>query len=184
MNFKRIICDGCKNKAILEEHLCYTAFSVIAGERTTFTCECAHCIRRYDAAPNLAAQLEQMFNKVGSSMMSDDFCAKLLAFTYHFNTELVVLHKGLNAGIMIAQEKANMKGGCVPDPVIVREFNRYMLDLEKGEEEEKEKGKDAYLKHAPWLQEIYDRYELENYYSTRKPKKEKDPETDLFTTNT
>ena len=66
---------------------------------------------------DLARQLEQAFNSVGTSMMSDDFASKLLAWLYveGGGNELVTHHHGLIAGIGIAQQKFNIKGGEIPN---------------------------------------------------------------------
>lgn len=176
MEPKRIICDGCKDKKPFEDHTCYYGYSVINGERTTFLCNCSVCIQRDPVASSLAGELEHAFNQIGFSMMSDDFAGKLLAFTFHFNTELVVLHKGLNAGVMIAQEKANLKGGCVPDTYLVGLFNKRRRELEAAEQayrmvkQENRTEAEFYLQYVPWLQEIYDRYSLANYHSVKKIK--------------
>jgi hypothetical protein len=90
--------------------------------------------------------LEQAFEQVGTTMMSDDFAAKLLAFTGVLGPEICVYHKGLNAGIQIAQQKANLYGGCVPNAKIVQMIQVYAKELEQTREE------------TPWIREIYNRY--------------------------
>lgn len=64
----------------------------------------------------LAQQLEEAFNSVGSSMMSMNFAAKLLAYVYVMGggNEAVVYNEALNAGIAIAAQKFHIKGGSVP----------------------------------------------------------------------
>lgn len=101
---------------------------------------------------NLAAELEESFNQVGLSMMTFDFAGKLLAFLlkYGGGMEAVTMHKGLNAGIMIAQQKCNLKGGCIPNPEGIIAFQKYMKELNEGKQD----------LECEWLWEIYLRYEL------------------------
>jgi hypothetical protein len=125
----------------------------------------------------LAADLQRAFMQVGETMIKPEFAAKLLAFTYHFNTELTVLHTGMHAGIRMAQELANLKGGEVPDRDIRPMIIKHIRELKAAEiwirrnKNKHIKEEQLYLKHAPWLQEIYDRYELENYYTAKSLRK-------------
>ena len=101
---------------------------------------------------NLAGQLEEAFNNIGSSMMTYDFAGKLLAFLlkYGGGMEAVTHHAGLNAGIMIAQEKCNLKGGCIPTMEGVQAFQKYYKEL-NAEKQDLE---------CDWLWEVFMRYEL------------------------
>ena len=83
----------------------------------------------------LAQDMEASFNAVGHSMMSDEFACKLLAYCLVFgNDENVVLHTGLNAGLAIASQKFNIKGGEIPNVKLLPLFNQYVKELrEKGE---------------------------------------------------
>ncbi|MDR3168332.1 MAG: hypothetical protein LBU27_00790, partial [Candidatus Peribacteria bacterium] len=58
---------------------------------------------------NLGTQLEEAFNSIGLSMMSDDLAAKLLAYVYVMGgeNEEVTHNEQLLAGIKIAQRKYN-----------------------------------------------------------------------------
>lgn len=90
---------------------------------------------------DLASNLEQAFNSIGTSMMSLNFASKLLAY-------VAVMHEGLNAGIAIAQRKFNIFGGEVPDYKGIICIRAFINELErKGDK-------------TPWLKEIYDRYNL------------------------
>ena len=129
-----------------------------------------------DTPTTLAAQLESAFNQIGTSMMSNDFAAKLLAYLYVFGggNEAVTLHEGLNAGILIAQEKFKIKGGCIPDKEGVKLIQQYIKEAEAAETLAKlnhsvylknpkglNKSFDYFLTAAlPWLNEIYERYNL------------------------
>lgn len=106
----------------------------------------------------LAGQLEASFNQIGSSMMSDDFAGKLLAYLLEYGggNEAVTMHKGLNAGIAIAQQKFNIKGGEIPNIDGIRIFNKYLKELKK----------DGMA--TEWLWEIYLRYELNTSSLTSK----------------
>lgn len=99
----------------------------------------------------LARDLEQAFKSIGSSMMSDDFAAKLLAYVYVMGggNEAVTLHEGLNAGINIAQEKANIKGGEIPDRNMMLLIQQRIRELEKD------------MNDTEWLPEIFTRYNLD-----------------------
>lgn len=99
----------------------------------------------------LAGQLEEAFNQIGASMMNNEFAAKLLAYLYVMGggNEAVVLHQGLNAGIMIAQQKFNLKGGEIPSAEGVKLIQQYIKELE------------ATMEDTPWLQEIFTRYHLD-----------------------
>lgn len=105
-----------------------------------------------ESPSSLAGQLEEMFNTVGSSMMSADFAGKLLAFLYKYGggMEAVTLHQGLNAGIMIAQEKFNIKGGSIPTQEGLIEIQKRVKELDAEKEE----------LSCPWLWEVYLRYDL------------------------
>lgn len=98
----------------------------------------------------LAGDLEEAFNKVGASMMTTAFAAKLLAYVYvrGGGNEAVVYNEALNAGIAIAQRKMRILGGEVPDRRALATIPVYIRELEK-------KGDDT-----PWLKEIYERYRL------------------------
>lgn len=99
----------------------------------------------------LASQLEEAFNQIGCSMMTDVFAAKLLAYVYVMGggNEAVTMHEGLNAGIAIAQQKFNLKGGEVPSRKIPL-IRIYIKQLEKNGE------------NTPWLKQIYSRYNLKS----------------------
>ena len=99
----------------------------------------------------LAGQLEEAFNQFGTSMMTDDFAGKLLAYLLEYGggNEAVTMHTGLNAGIAIAQQKFNLKGGETPNIEGVIIFNKYLKELKKDE------------MATVWLWEIYLRYDLD-----------------------
>ena len=99
----------------------------------------------------LAADLENAFNQFGASMMRDEFAAKLLAYVYVMGggNEAVTIHEGLHAGIRIAQEKFNIKGGEIPSATGILLIQKYVYELEKKE------------LHCPWLSEIGERYNLD-----------------------
>jgi hypothetical protein len=106
-------------------------------------------------AQSLAGQLEEAFNGIGTSMMSDEFAARLLAYLYVMGggNESVVLHGALNAGIRIAQEKFKLKGGQRPDGAGITLIQKYVAELESSYAFET-----GY--QAEWLDEIGERYGL------------------------
>jgi hypothetical protein len=97
---------------------------------------------------DLPGLMEQAMEQVGSTLMDDVFCAKLLAYVCVLGPEVCVSHKGLNAGIQIAQQKANLYGGYIPKAEMLPLIQKYIRELNEGGEK------------TPWLQEIYNRYEL------------------------
>jgi hypothetical protein len=98
----------------------------------------------------LASQLEEAFNAVGASMMSDEFAGKLLAYVYVMGggNEAVVYNEALNAGIAIAAQKFNIKGGEMPKAKSIPIVRAFIHELER-------KGEDT-----PWLERIYSRYNI------------------------
>jgi hypothetical protein len=102
----------------------------------------------------MASDLEQAFNQIGASMMTDDFAAKLLAYVFVMGggNEAVVCHEGLSAGIFMAQRKFNVFGGEVPRAEGVALMNKYIKELESSYENGEYR--------AEWLSEIYKRYDL------------------------
>lgn len=100
----------------------------------------------------LAQQLEEAFNQVGGSMMSMNFAAKLLAYVYVMGggNEAVVYNETLNAGIAIASQKFNIKGGEIPEWKSIPVIHAFVNELER-------RGDDT-----PWLQEIFSRYNILN----------------------
>jgi hypothetical protein len=100
----------------------------------------------------LASQLEAAFNSVGASMMTVNFAAKLLAYVYVMGggNEAVVQHEGLNAGIAIAAQKFNIRGGEIPKAKFIPVIRAFIHELERLGD------------NTPWLNEIYSRYNLRN----------------------
>lgn len=98
----------------------------------------------------LPIQLENALNEIGCSMMSDDFAAKLLAFVLVMGGEYeeVTHHKGLNAGIQIAQRKFNIYGGEIPYNTGCHLIGKYSVELA-----------DKWTQ-TEWLNEIARKYDL------------------------
>jgi hypothetical protein len=101
--------------------------------------------------------MEEAFNSVGVSMMSDDFAAKLLAYVSVLGgrDESVVTNCKLVAGIAIAQQKFKIKGGEIPDAKGLVLIQQYTKELETYLKEAKKPFKDDF-----WLKEVFDRYDL------------------------
>jgi hypothetical protein len=101
-------------------------------------------------AHGLAGQLEEAFNQIGTSMQTDGFSCKLMAYVLQMGggNEAVVHHPGLNAGIQIAQQKLGLYGGCVPNIKLLALFQKYNKELERD------------MEKCEWLHEIYERYDL------------------------
>lgn len=100
----------------------------------------------------LAQQLEEAFNQVGSSMMSMNFAAKLLAYVYVMGggNEAVVYNEGMNAGIAIASQKFKIKGGEIPEARAIPVIRAFIKELEREGD------------NTPWLKEIFNRYNISN----------------------
>lgn len=97
----------------------------------------------------LAQQLEETFNQVGSSMMSMNFAAKLLAYVYVMGgNEAVVYNEGMNAGIAIASQKFKIKGGEMPEARAIPVIRAFIKELEREGD------------NTPWLKEIFNRYNI------------------------
>lgn len=101
---------------------------------------------------NLAQQLEQAFNEIGTSMMSQSFAGKLLAYVYVMGggNEAVVYNEGLNAGIAIAAQKFGIKGGEKPDYISIPIVRAFVNELERMGD------------NTPWLNDIFTRYNMNN----------------------
>lgn len=111
----------------------------------------------------LAQQMEEAFNQIGTSMMKGDFACKLLAYTYCLGSEATVLHKGMNAGIAIASQKLNIKGGERMKAEYLAPLQARINEIENGLLSVKNQKGDTLenlTKAVPWLQEIWDRYEI------------------------
>ncbi len=117
---------------------------------------------------NLAQDLEQAFNSIGHSMMNDDFACKILAYlNVCGNDERVVLHKGFGAGLAIAAQKLNLKGGEVPNAKLLPLLHRYISELRDAIEYTEVVDGKSKIKYksdseivCDWLQEIADRYQI------------------------
>ena len=97
---------------------------------------------------NLGLELEDAFNQIGSSMMSDDFASKLLAWfmVYGGGNESTIIDEKLNFGIRLAQKKANIYGGEIPKYDLIKKMQERIGEL-------KQNGK-----KTEWLNELIDRY--------------------------
>lgn len=93
-------------------------------------------------------EMETMFNKIGGSLMSDDFATKLLAW-FHYSkgcNEMVVMDILLNPAIKLAQKKLNIYGGKIPNSKLIKLWSKYCKELKEN------------LIKTPWLSELTDRY--------------------------
>lgn len=100
----------------------------------------------------LAQDLEQAFNRIGTSMMSQSFAGKLLAYVYVMGggNEAVVYNEALNAGIAIAAQKFGIKGGEKPDYISIPIVRAFVKELERTGDD------------TPWLSDIFSRYNIRN----------------------
>lgn len=112
----------------------------------------------------LAQDLEQAFNQVGESMMKPEFAAQLLAYTYVIGGEATVLSESMNAGIAIASQKFNIKGGEVPKAEYMFLLRSKILQMEIAIAGFKCNNEHVTMKELtkvlPWLQGIWDRYNI------------------------
>ena len=90
-------------------------------------------------------------NQCGLKIISDDFCAKLLAWLmYCGNTEAVVYNEKLRIDIMEAQRRLNCYGGEIPNQELEEKLKKYSSDFG-----------DWNLREEPsWVSEIKIRYNL------------------------
>lgn len=96
----------------------------------------------------LASQLEEAFNNVGSSMMSDDFASKLLAWLYveGGDSEIVTHNERLVTGFAIAQQKFKILGGETPNTHGVKLIQERVKELKEG--------------NYSWVREIEEKYNV------------------------
>ena len=107
----------------------------------------------------IAINFEQAFNRVGMSLMSDDFAAKLLAYVYVLGgeNESVTQNPRMTAGIAIAQQKFNLYGGETPSRKGIELIIKYVSELENGIEKTDFRTEKC---NVEWLNEIYKRYDI------------------------
>lgn len=88
-------------------------------------------------------------NQCGLKIISDDFCAKLLAWLlYCGNTEAVVYNEKLRIDIMEAQRRLSCYGGEIPK--LVEKLQKYSSDF----------GDWNFTEEPSWVSEIKIRYNL------------------------
>lgn len=90
-------------------------------------------------------------NQCGLKIISDDFCAKLLAWLlYCGNTEAVVYNEKLRIDIMEAQRRLNCYGGEIPNQELEEKLKKYSSDF----------GDWNFTEEPSWVSEIKIRYNL------------------------
>lgn len=90
-------------------------------------------------------------NQCGLKIISDDFCAKLLAWLlYCGNTESVVYNEKLRTDITEAQRRLNCYGGEIPNQELVEKLRKYSSDF----------GGWNFHEEPSWVSEIKIRYDL------------------------
>jgi hypothetical protein len=113
---------------------------------------------------SLLKDMEDAFNSIGTTMFSDDFCCKLLAWVYIFGggNEAVTLNKTMHDTIKVAQDRLNLHGGEVPNAKLLPLLQRYMKEADAHERGEAE---------ATWVNtEINSRYSIPQYKFENDPK--------------
>lgn len=119
-----------------------------------------------DHSFSLAQDMELAFNSIGESMMKDDFACKLLAYTYCIGGEITVLHSGMNAGIAIASAKLNIRGGERPHAHLMKQLQIRIKNMEVAIYGfDSSPTMQQLTEVLPWLQEIWDRYEIKDLMS-------------------
>lgn len=70
----------------------------------------------------------------GIKPISDDWCCRLLAIVYVYggNSESFTHNMKLLADVEYAQERLNIKGGCIPDAELLPELQQYIKEIEEG----------------------------------------------------
>lgn len=98
----------------------------------------------YEKLMNTASQC-------GLKIISDDFCAKLLAWLMFFgDTEAVTYNVKLRTDIAEAQRRLNCYGGEIPNKEITEKFRKYCTDC----------GGWFKTKKPEWIKEIEGKYNL------------------------
>jgi hypothetical protein len=103
-----------------------------------------------------AMDLQEAFMSIGTSMIKPDFACKLLAYVLVMGggNEAAVMNPLMNAGIGMAAQLLNIKGGCVPNAELLPELQKRIRELEDN------------MENTEWLPEIGDRYNLKIAYGT------------------
>lgn len=101
-------------------------------------------MKGYEKLMNTASQC-------GLKIISDDFCAKLLAWLMFFgDTEAVTYNVKLRTDIAEAQRRLNCYGGETPNNEIARKFRKYCANC----------GDWFKTKKPEWIKEIESKYNL------------------------
>lgn len=102
--------------------------------------------------------MSDAFASVGIKMVSDDKCCQVLAWLYVFGggCEAVVLNKAFNGLIRISQDRLNLKGGCVPNMVLLPLLQRYTKEAEAYEAGKSHDGKD-------WVNSINTQFNMKSF---------------------
>lgn len=101
-------------------------------------------------------QLIATSESAGFKMLTDDYCCRILAWTYAYGGGIsdVVTNKILYQTIMYARGKLNLFGGEIPNMELMPLLNKYLSET------------DGYLKmdksykHPQWAIDIFNRYEI------------------------
>ena len=76
--------------------------------------------------------LEEAFNGIGQSMISEEFAYKILAFLNTWGSGNAIVVGKMFPMISLAQKKFNMKAGCIPT-LNPEKLKDYSLEWKKGE---------------------------------------------------
>jgi hypothetical protein len=108
--------------------------------------------------------MSDAFASVGIKMVSDDKCCQVLAWLYVFGggNEAVVLNKASNGLIRIAQDRLNLKGGCIPNIVLLPLLQQYTKEAEAYEAGKSHDGKD-------WVNAINNQFNMKSFTFELKP---------------
>jgi len=97
---------------------------------------------------------------MGIPAWSDSLLAQALAvYTTFGNYEGFVVKGGLNAVLTVAQWRTTIYGGLIPDPLMIKNMNTYIKQLEIV--------RDTKSSYPDWYKSFKDRYKLPNYLETR-----------------
>jgi len=104
----------------------------------------------------LAQDIQSAFMSIGHSAINADFACKLLAYTYVMGggNKAVVLNPAMNAGIGMATQLLNLKGGEIPNADLLPNLQQRIAELEED------------MENTAWLPEIGERYHLTIKYGT------------------
>ncbi len=82
--------------------------------------------------------LEQMYaacDQIGIKPLSDDTVCRLLAVVYLYGDESAVYSDVMRHDISVSQDRAKMRPGMRPDPLLLKRITEYVRRMKDGDDE-------------------------------------------------